>query len=72
MELTPRKKQILKVVTERYIDSAEPVGSKYIAQAMDGKVSPNGKWIYLWGDVSRIHNFTIGILVLLICGRPQK
>lgn len=39
MELTPRKKEILKVVTERYIDAAEPVGSKYIAQAMGGKVS---------------------------------
>ena len=34
MELTARKKQILKVVTEKYIDSAEPVGSKFIAQAM--------------------------------------
>ena len=39
MELTARKKQILKVVTERYIDAAEPVGSKYIAQAMGGSVS---------------------------------
>lgn len=39
MELTARKKQILKVVTERYIDSAEPVGSKYIAQAMGGSLS---------------------------------
>ena len=32
MELTARKKEILKVVTERYIDAAEPVSSKYIAQ----------------------------------------
>ena len=39
MELTARKKQILKVVTERYIDSAEPVGSKFIAQAMGGNIS---------------------------------
>lgn len=39
MELTARKKQILKVVTERYIESAEPVGSKYIAEAMGGSVS---------------------------------
>ena len=39
MELTERKRQILKVVTERYIDSAEPVGSKYIAEAMGGNVS---------------------------------
>lgn len=39
MELTQRKKQILKVVTERYIDSAEPVGSKYIAEAMGGSIS---------------------------------
>ena len=39
MELTDRKKQILKVVTERYIDAAEPVSSKFIAQAMGGAVS---------------------------------
>ena len=39
MELTARKKQILKVVTERYIDTAEPVSSKYIAQAMGGSIS---------------------------------
>jgi len=39
MELTARKKQILKVVTERYIEAAEPVGSKYIAQAMGGNLS---------------------------------
>ena len=39
MELTARKKQILKVVTERHIDAAEPVGSKFIAQAMGGAVS---------------------------------
>ena len=39
MELTARKKQILKVVTERYIDAAEPVSSKFIAQAMGGAVS---------------------------------
>ncbi len=39
MELTGRKKQILKVVTERYIAAAEPVGSKFIAQAMGGAVS---------------------------------
>ena len=35
MELTARKKQILKVVTERYIDSAEPVGSKAITELPD-------------------------------------
>lgn len=40
MDLTERKKQILKVVTERYIDAAEPVGSKFIAQAMGGSLSP--------------------------------
>ncbi len=39
MELTARKKEILKVVTERYIDAAEPVSSKYIAQAMGGHIS---------------------------------
>ena len=39
MVLTARKKEILKVVTERYINSAEPVGSKFIAQAMGGRLS---------------------------------
>ena len=39
MELTDRKKQILKVVVEDYIRSAEPVGSKIIASQMEGKVS---------------------------------
>ncbi len=36
MELTERKKQILKIVVEAYIHSAEPVGSKTIAQQMGG------------------------------------
>lgn len=40
MELTARKKNILKVVTERYIDAAEPVSSKYIAHTMGGAISP--------------------------------
>ena len=39
MELTPRKKEILKVVIENYISTAEPVGSKAIAQQLDTKVS---------------------------------
>ncbi len=39
MELTDRKKKILKVVTDRYIDTAEPVSSKYIAGAMADSVS---------------------------------
>ena len=39
MELTARKKEILKVVTERYIDTADPVSSKFIAQAMGGGLS---------------------------------
>ena len=39
MELTDRKKRILKVVVEDYIRTAEPVGSKAIAAEMDGKVS---------------------------------
>ncbi|WP_409967015.1 heat-inducible transcriptional repressor HrcA [Bengtsoniella intestinalis] len=39
MELTARKKQILKVVIEDYIATAEPVGSKVIAQKMSGSVS---------------------------------
>ena len=39
MELTDRKKHILKVVIEEYIRTAEPVGSKAIAAEMGGKVS---------------------------------
>ena len=39
MELTDRKKKILKVVIEYYIRTAEPVGSKAIASEMGGKVS---------------------------------
>ena len=39
MELTDRKRQILKVVVESYIRSAEPVGSKAIAAEMGGSVS---------------------------------
>lgn len=39
MELTERKKQILKVVVESYIHTAEPVGSKAIAAEMGGSVS---------------------------------
>ncbi|MDE7242817.1 MAG: heat-inducible transcriptional repressor HrcA [Oscillospiraceae bacterium] len=39
MDLTERKRKILKVVTERYIDSAEPVSSRFLAQAMGEKIS---------------------------------
>jgi len=39
MELTPRKKEILKVVVENYISQAEPVGSKTIAEQLSSKVS---------------------------------
>ena len=39
MELSERKKQILKVVVENYIHTAEPVGSKAIAGQMGGSVS---------------------------------
>lgn len=39
MELTERKKQILKIVVEDYIHTAEPVGSKAIAARMDRRVS---------------------------------
>ncbi len=39
MELTERKRQILKVVVEDYIQTAEPVGSKAIAVQMGGSVS---------------------------------
>jgi len=39
MDLTERKKQILKVVIEDYIRTADPVSSKSIAAAMGGSVS---------------------------------
>lgn len=39
MDLTERKRQILKIVVESYIDSAEPLGSKAIAEKMPGKIS---------------------------------
>ena len=39
MEMTDRKKQILKIVVEEYVAAAEPVGSKAIAQRMPGKIS---------------------------------
>lgn len=39
MELTDRKKRILKIVVEEYVAAAEPVGSKAIAQRMPGKIS---------------------------------
>lgn len=39
MDLTDRKKQILKVVIEDYIQTAEPVGSRVIAQQMGGSIS---------------------------------
>ena len=39
MELTPRKKEILKIVVEHYISTAEPVGSKMIAQQLKSSVS---------------------------------
>ena len=42
MELSDRKKQILKIVVEDYVDSAEPVGSKAIAAQMEGRVSCAG------------------------------
>ena len=39
MEMTDRKKQILKIVTEGYIQSAEPIGSKTVVERMPGKIS---------------------------------
>lgn len=39
MELTERKREILKRVVEDYIETAEPVGSKVLAQQMGGSVS---------------------------------
>ena len=39
MELTDRKKQILKIVVDGYVATAEPVSSKAIAEKMPGKIS---------------------------------
>ena len=39
MDLTERKKRILRAIIERYIQSAEPVGSKAIAASIDMEVS---------------------------------
>lgn len=39
MDLTDRKKQILKAVVQDYVSTAEPVGSKAIASQMGGKIS---------------------------------
>lgn len=39
VELTERKKQILKVVVEHYIASAEPIGSKSVAAELPEKLS---------------------------------
>ena len=39
MELTERKKQILKIVVDSYVATAEPVGSKAIVELMPEKVS---------------------------------
>ncbi len=39
MELTDRKKQILKIVVDGYIATAEPIGSKSIVEKMPGKIS---------------------------------
>ncbi len=39
MELTDRKKQILKIVVDGYVATAEPIGSKAIVEKMPGKIS---------------------------------
>lgn len=40
MDLSERKKQILKSIIESYVFSGEPVGSKYLAEKMSISVSP--------------------------------
>lgn len=40
MELSDRKKRILKAIVEEYIEHAEPVGSKSLASIMEASVSP--------------------------------
>ena len=39
MDLTERKKRILRAIIENYIQSAEPVGSKSVAEFLDRKLS---------------------------------
>ena len=39
MDLSDRKKKILKAIVELYIKTAEPVGSKAIAAALNNRVS---------------------------------
>lgn len=39
MELTDRKKQILKIVVDGYVATAEPVSSKAIAEKMPGRIN---------------------------------
>jgi len=39
MILSERKKEILRVVVEQYVDTAEPVGSKAVAAGLDSSVS---------------------------------
>jgi heat-inducible transcriptional repressor len=40
MELSERKKRILKSIVDSYIESGEPVGSKYLTTSYDFSVSP--------------------------------
>ena len=40
MELGDRKKKILQLIVESYIETAEPVGSRYIAKKNDLSLSP--------------------------------
>ena len=39
MQLTDRQNNLLKLVVDEYIKTAEPVGSKVLADAVDGKIS---------------------------------
>ncbi len=40
MDIDERKLKILAAITKTYLDTGEPVGSKYVAQLLDGIVSP--------------------------------
>ena len=59
-ELDPRKELILKVVTDDYIESAEPVGSRTIARKYNLGLSPQlsvMKWP-IWRKVVTSNNPT--------------
>ena len=50
VELTDRKKKILRAVVESYIQTAEPVGSKALAELAELKVSSATIPVAIWSS----------------------